>query len=279
MTTMTTTTTTTMTPEMAQLKTRLKATWESGDYGVFAKYLEPGALQFFDRLQIAPGTRLLDVACGAGQLSLPAARRGITVTALDLAANLVAQARQKAAAEGLSVQVDEGDAEALPYPDASFDVVMSLIGSMFAPRPELVASEMIRVCRPGGRIIMGNWTPDGHVGQMFKVIGKHLPPPFFPSPLLWGQEAAVRARFGEAVRNLAITRHLYPFAYPFGPAKVAEFFAEYYGPTNRGYASLDEAARQALHEDLTALWTRNNLSADGTTRVEAEYITVEAWRA
>ena len=154
--------TTTMTPEMSALKTRLKATWESGDYGVFAKYLEKGALEFFDRLNIPPGTRLLDVGCGAGQLTLPAARKGIQVTGLDLAANLVQQARTKAAAEGLPIQVDEGDAENLPYPDASFDVVMSLIGSMFAPRPELVASEMFRVCRPGGTIIMGNWTPEGH---------------------------------------------------------------------------------------------------------------------
>jgi len=275
MTTMTTTTT--MTPEMSQLKTRLKTTWESGDYGVFAKYLEPGAFEFFDRLNIPPGTRLLDVACGAGQLTIPAARRGIRVTGLDLAANLVQQAAARAAAEGLAVQVDQGDAEDLPYPAASFDVVMSLIGSMFAPRPELVAAEMIRVCAPGGRLIMGNWTPDGHVGQMFKVIGKHLPPPaIFPSPLLWGQEAVVRERFGAAVRNLTITRRLYPFAYPFGPAKVAAFFAEYYGPTNRGYAALGDAARQALHEDLVALWTHNNLNTDGTTRVESEYIEVNA---
>jgi ubiquinone/menaquinone biosynthesis C-methylase UbiE len=171
------TTPTAMTPEMSTLKTRLKTIWESGDYGVFAKYLEKGALEFFDRLNIPPGTRLLDVACGAGQLTIPAARKGIQVTGLDLAANLVQQARAKAAQEGLNIQVDEGDAENLPYPDASFDVVMSLIGSMFAPRPELVASEMIRVCRPGGRIIMGKWKPEGHVGHMFKAIGKHVPPP------------------------------------------------------------------------------------------------------
>src|SRR5687767_4913967 len=132
-------TATTMTPEMSTLKTRLKTTWECGDYGVFAKYLEKGALEFFDRLNISAGTRLLDVACGAGQLTLPAARKGIQVTGLDLAANLVQQARTKAADERLKIQVGEGDAENLPYPDASFDVVMSLIGSMFAQRPERVA--------------------------------------------------------------------------------------------------------------------------------------------
>lgn len=264
---------TAMTPEMSTLKNRLKTTWESGDYGVFAKYLEKGALEFFDRLSIPPGIRLLDVACGAGQLTIPAARRGIHVTGLDLAANLVQQARTKAADEGLKIQADEGDAENLPYPDASFDVVMSLIGSMFAPRPELVASEMVRVCRPGGRIIMGNWTPEGHVGQMFKVIGKHAPPPpHFPSPLLWGDEATCRQRFGTGVKDLKITRYMYPFEYPFSPAKVVDFFIEYYGPTNRVYAALNDAGKRALHDDLTALWTRNNVEKGGTTRVLAEYI-------
>ncbi len=178
----------TMTPEMSTLKSRLKTTWESGDYGIFAKYLEKGALEFFDRLDIAPGTRLLDIACGAGQLTLPAARKGIQVTGLDLAANLVEQARARAASEGLKVEIKQGDAEDLPFADASFDVVMSLIGSMFAPRPELVASEMVRVCKPGGKIVMGNWTPNGHVGQMFKIVGKHVPPPpHFPSPAFVGR--------------------------------------------------------------------------------------------
>lgn len=267
--------TTTTTSEMSALKIRLKATWESGDYGVFATYLEKGALEFFDRVNIAPGTQLLDVGCGAGQLTLPAARRGIQVTGLDLATNLVQQARTKAAAEGLTIQVDEGDAEDLPYPDASFDVVMSLIGSMFAPRPELVASEMSRVCRPGGNIIMGNWTPEGHLGQMFKVIGQLVPPPsYFPSPLLWGDEATCRQRLGAGVRDLKITRYMYPFEYPFAPTKVVDFFVEYYGPTSRAYGSLDDAGKTALHSDLTALWTRNNGATDGTTRVLAEYIEV-----
>lgn len=268
-------TVTTTTPEMSALKTRLKTTWESGDYGVFAKYLEKGALEFFERLNIPPGIRLLDVGCGAGQLSLPAARKGIQVTGLDLAANLVRQARAKAAEEGLTIQFDEGDAEDLPYPDAAFDVVLSLIGSMFAPRPELVASETCRVCRPGGKIIMGNWTPEGHIGQMFKVIGKHIPPPpIFPSPLLWGDETTCRQRLGAGVRGLKITRYLYPFEYPFAPAKVVDFFIEYYGPTNRAHGSLDDAGKKALHDDLTALWTRNNSATDGTTLVLAEYIEV-----
>jgi SAM-dependent methyltransferase len=269
----------TMTPEMGALKTRLKTTWESGDYGVFAKYLEPGALEFFERQKIAAGTRLLDIACGAGQLTIPAARQGIRVTGIDLAANLVQQARDRAAAEGLEVRVDEGDAENLPYRDASFDVTLSLIGSMFAPRPELVASEMIRVCKPGGRIIMGNWTPEGHVGQMFKIIGQYVPPPpFFPSPLLWGDEGTCRQRFGAAVGDLVMTRRFYPFVYPFAPSDVVDFFFAYYGPANRAAASLSYV-RPALHEELTALWRRNNIATDGTTHVESEYLEVAAIRS
>jgi len=231
---------------MIALKTRLKATWESGDYGVFATYLEKGALEFFDRVNIPSGIRLLDVGCGAGQLTLPAARKGIHVTGLDLAANLVQQARTKAADEGLTIQVDEGDAEDLPYPDASFDVVMSLIGSMFAPRPELVASEMSRVCRPGGNIIMGNWTPEGHIGQMFKVIGTHVPPPpYFPSPLLWGDETTCRQRLGGGVRDLKITRHMYPFEYPLRRPRWSTSSLSTTGrPTGRSDRSMTQARRR-----------------------------------
>jgi ubiquinone/menaquinone biosynthesis C-methylase UbiE len=272
---------TAMTPEMKALKDKLKITWQSGDYGIFAKYLEDGAIEFFNRLDIKPGTRLLDIACGAGQLTIPAAQRGIKVTGLDLAANLVQQARARAAAEGLSeIEVYEGDAEELPFEDASFDVVMSLIGAMFAPRPKRVASEMIRVCKPGGMIVMGNWTPEGHVGQMFKVIGKHVPPPsYFPSPLLWGDEATCRQRFNQGVSDLKITRYQYPFRYPFSPAKVVDFFIEYYGPTNKAYAALTEAGKAALHDELTALWTRNNTATDGSTTVLAEYIEVVGRRS
>lgn len=185
----------TMTPEMESLKARLKATWMAGDYGHFAKYLEPGALGFLERLSITPGTRMLDVGCGAGQIAIPAARAGVRVTGVDIAVNLVEQARARTQAEGLDVRFDEGDAEMLPYEDGSFDLVVSLIGAMFVPRPERVAAELVRVCRSAGHIIMANWTPEGFVGQMFKTIGKHVPaPPLMPSPLLWGNEAVVCER-------------------------------------------------------------------------------------
>jgi SAM-dependent methyltransferase len=269
-----------MTPEMQALKTKLKATWMSGDYGHFATYLAPGALDFLAGLSIPPGTRMLDVACGAGQIAIPAAKAGVQVTGVDIAANLIEQARARAAAEGINAQFDEGDAEALPYPDGAFDVVVSLIGAMFAPRPELVAAELIRVCRPGGRIVMANWTPEGHVGQMFKIIGKHVPPPaLMPSPLKWGDEATVRERLSNGTTGLTVTRRTYPMTYPFPPKAVADFFCTYYGPTVRAKAALDPAGQDALLGDLAQLWQANNRAQDDTTHVEAEYIEVSATRA
>jgi SAM-dependent methyltransferase len=268
-----------MTPEMESLKARLKATWMAGDYGHFAKYLEPGALEFLARLPIQAGTRMLDVACGAGQIAIPAAHAGASVTGVDIATNLVEQARARAQAEGVNVRFDEGDAEMLPYEDATFDLVVSLIGAMFAARPERVAAELIRVCRPGGRIVMANWTPEGFVGQMFKTIGKHVPPPpLMPSPLLWGDEATVHERLRDGVTELHLTKRQYPFRYPFPPSEVVEHFRTYYGPTNRAFAALDSAGQAALRRDLEQLWTEHNRATDGTTRYESEYLEVVAVR-
>lgn len=271
---------TSVSPEMQALKSRLKTTWMSGDYGHFARYLEPGALAFLQRLQLQPGTRLLDVACGAGQIAIPAARAGVQVTGVDIAANLVAQARTRAATEGVPVRFDEGDAEDLPYADAAFDVVVSLIGAMFAPRPERVAAELLRVCRPGGRIVMANWTPQGFVGQMFKTLAGHVPPPpLMTPPVQWGDETKVRERLGEGVSQLDMSRRMYDLRYPFGPEQVVDFFIDYYGPTNRAHASLGADGQAALRKDLTALWNQANRARDGGTQVAAEYLEVQARRA
>ena len=269
----------TMTLEMETLKTRLRSTWMSGDYGYFAKYLKPGALEFLTRLAIPPGTRMLDVACGAGQISIPAARAGAHVTGIDIASNLIDQAQARARAEQLAVRFDEGDAENLPYSDASFDLVVSLIGAMFAPVPERVAAELVRVCRPGGRIVMANWTPEGHVGQMFRIIGEHVPPPpLMPSPVKWGDEATVRQRLKHGIERLDVSRRLYPMRYPFPPSEVVEFFRLYYGPTNRAFSALDGPGRSELRHDLEQLWDRNNLAGRGATYVKAEYLEVIAIR-
>lgn len=266
-----------MTPEMEALKTRLKATWESGDYGHFATYLGPGALEFLSRINVQPGDRVLDVACGAGQTAIPMARAGAKVTGIDLASNLVEQARARAKAERLDATFDEGDAENLPYEDNSFDVVVSLIGAMFAPRATLVAAELKRVCKPGGKIIMGNWTPNGFVGQMFKTMGKHVPPsPLMDSPVKWGDEDTVRERFKDGISRLTLSRHLYPFNYPFSPSDVVEFFRTYYGPTFKAFAALDVEKQAALRQDLDQLWALHNTADNGKTSISSEYLEIVA---
>mgnify|MGYP001403961682 CR=1 FL=1 len=267
-------------PEMEALKAHLKTTWMAGDCCYFARYLEPGALDFLARLRIEPGTRVLDVACGAGQVAIPAAGMGARVIGIDIAANSIEQARARAQVEGLDVQFDEGDAAMLPYADGSFDLVVSLIGAMFAPQPEQVAAELIRVTRPGGRIVMVNWTPEGFVGQMLKIIGKHVPPsPLIPSPMQWGDEATVRERLRDGIAELRLTKRLYPFRYPFSPAEVVEFYRTYYGPLNRAFATLYGAGQAALRRDLEQLWAAHNHSRNGATCVEPEYLEVIAIRA
>src|SRR5215471_10046403 len=265
--------------EILGVKTRLKETWMAGDYDRFSRYMEQDARVFYEQLDIPAGCQLLDVACGSGQLALLAARDGINVTGVDIAPNLVQRAQARADAEGLAARFMEGDAEALPFEDASFDVVTSLIGAMFAPRPELVAHELLRVCSPGGIIAMGNWTPEGFVGQMFKTFSKFIAPSGMPSPVLWGDETVVRQRLGHGTSDLSMRRRLYTFTYPFPPEEVVEFFRQYYGPTNVAFASLDENSAKKLREELEALWRQHNRGADEFTVVQAEYLEVIAVRA
>ena len=159
-------------------------------------------------------------------------------------------------------------------------IVFSLIGAMFAPRPKRVAAELTRVCRPGGRIIMGNWMPAGFVGQMFKIFGGHVPPPpGMPPPVRWGDEAAVRERLNDGIVDLQMTRRLYPISYPFSLSEVVEFFRRYYGPAQRAFETLDTAGQAALRHDLEALWSEHNQAADGATHIESEYLEVVAVRA
>ncbi|MBM3767222.1 MAG: class I SAM-dependent methyltransferase [Acidobacteria bacterium] len=258
------------------LKARLHTTWTTGDYETFACYMEPGALVFYDRLGVDKGARLLDVGCGAGQVALIAARNGAIVTGCDIAENWIEKAQSRAFSEGLTAVFEVGDAENLPYHDGEFDVVISMVGAMFAPRPELVAAEMKRVCRSGGTIAMANWTPEGFIGQMFKAIAKHIAPPGMPSPVLWGSEPVVRERMRDGILALTCTKRMYPFVYPFPPEDVVEFFRVHYGPMTRAF---EAAGQSGLREDLVALWSSANTGLNGTTHVEAEYLEVVAVRA
>ena len=267
------------TVEIDAMTTRTKATWMAGDFGKIAKSYEPGAAAFIANLNIQRGDRVLDVACGTGNLTIPAARTGAHVTGIDIAPNLLEQAQDWAHAEGLSIRFEEGNAEQLPYPDASFDIVVTMFGAMFASRPDAVAAELVRVTQPGGRIAMANWTPDGFIGQMFKIVAKHVPPaPGMPSPLLWGVEATVAERLGSQIAGMTCTPRTITFDFPFEPAATVEAFRVFYGPTLRAFDSLSPEGQQMLRSDLEQLWTQHNRSQDGTTRVDSTYLEVIAVR-
>jgi len=268
---------------METLKGRLKSTWSAGDFGRIARSYETGAADFIARLALKPGQRVLDVACGTGNLAIPAAQAGAEVIGIDIAPNLVEQARQRAAAAKLRIKFEEGDAEKLPYENGCFDVVVSMFGAMFAPRPDVVAAELLRVTRPGGLIAMANWTPGSFIGQMFKTIGALVPPPaIMPSPLLWGDEAKLRERFGDGVSELRVQPVRIEFRFDeLSPADVVEFWRQYYGPTQRAFEALaaDPANQAALRRALEELWTTNNRSPAGGTVVESEYLDVRAVRS
>lgn len=264
--------------ELPGVRSRLQATWSAGDYDRFSRYMEADARIFYDRLEVAPGSRLLDVGCGSGQLALMAAREDIAVTGVDIAEPLIVRAQARAKAEGLAAHFQVGDAQELPFPEASFDVVVSMVGAMFAPQPDLVAAELARVCVPGGTIAMANWTPSGFIGQMFKVVSKFTAPSGVPSPVLWGDAQMVRKRLGGYVTELRCTPREYTFSYPFPPAEVVEFFRMYYGPANRAFHALDSDGQSALRQELESLWAAHNRATGDFTFVRSEYLEVIAVR-
>lgn len=269
-----------ITTDMQALKSKLRGMWIAGDFGEIAKSIEQGAEEFVGRLNLRPGVKVLDVACGTGNLAIPAAKAGADVTGIDIAPNLIEQAQARAAAIGVNAVFEVGDAEALPYDDNSFDIVMTMFGAMFAPRPDVTVAELIRVCKPGGLIAMANWTPDAFTGQMFKTGAKHVPPPpGMPSPVLWGKEDVVKERLADGISHLQMTRQKIMFNYPFGTAEVVEHFRLYFGPTQKAFESLDADGQSALRADLEELWTANNTATDGTTKVESEYLEVRATKA
>jgi SAM-dependent methyltransferase len=269
----------TVPPELDQLKQKMRATWMAGDFGKIAQYSAKGAEEFAARLGIPPGTRVLDVACGTGNLAIPVARVGARVSGVDIAPNLLEQARARAAAEKLDITFKEGDAEQLPYEDGQFDFIVTMFGAMFAPRPELVASELIRVCRPGGTIAMANWTATGFVGRTFAVTSRHVPPPpGIPAPVLWGDETTVRNRLGKGCSKITTTKRMIEIDYPFPPAETVSFFRQYFGPTQTAFSRLDASGQAALASDLEKLWVENNRASAERTLVSAEYLEVIATR-
>jgi ubiquinone/menaquinone biosynthesis C-methylase UbiE len=257
------------------IKGRQRDTWASGDYAVIGTTLQLVGENLCEALDIAAGERVLDVAAGNGNASLAAARRGGEVTASDYVGALLDGTRARAAGEGLTLDVRQADAEALPFPDGSFDVVLSTFGVMFTPNPERSAAELLRVCRPGGRIGLANWTPTGFVGQMFKIVGRYVPPPAgVSSPLAWGTHERLAELFGDHTQQLEAPSRQFVFRYR-SAQHWLDTFRTYYGPTLKAFAALDDEAGAALERELLALAEQANTSTTAL-RIPSEYLEVVA---
>jgi SAM-dependent methyltransferase len=259
------------------LTARARLVWTAGDFLPIARSFARGAEEFVGRLALSRGEAVLDVACGTGNLAIPAARAGARVSGIDIAPNLIAQAQLEARGAGCAIEFEVGDAEALPYADDRFDTTVTMFGAMFAYRPLRAVAELLRVTRPGGRVAMANWTPAGFIGEMLRLHTALVPPPpRVPSPLGWGEEDLVRARFGEGVTSLSCTRRTLELRFPFGPAAVTELFAACYGPTIAALRAVDPEGASRLRSELTRLFRQHNLATDGTTVVAGEYLDVQA---
>lgn len=263
-------------PDLAAVKIRQQATWAAGDYAMIGTTLQIIGERICEAVDLRAGERVLDVAAGNGNATLAAARRFAQVTSTDYVGELLERGRERAAAERLVVAFQSADAEALPFEDRSFDVALSTLGVMFTPDQEKAAAELIRVVRSSGRIGLANWTPDGFIGQVFKTIGKHLPPPAgVRSPALWGTEARLAELFpGQAV---SATKQVFNFRYR-SAAHMLEIFRTYYGPMNRAFAALDSAGAEALENDMLALINRANRGDADTLIVPSEYLEVVVTR-
>jgi SAM-dependent methyltransferase len=257
--------------DIATIKQRQQAAWASGDYAAVGARLYLTSELLCEAVDLRAGQRVLDVACGHGNAALAAARRFCPVVGVDYVPALLDRARQRAKAEGLEATFQEGDAEALPFPDASFDVVLSACGAMFAPDQERTAAELLRVCRPGGRIGMVNWVPDGYVGELFRTIGRYLPPPpGLRPPVLWGSEERLRELFGPEP-TISAPRRTFLWRFP-SAEHQAEFFATFYGPTNKALAALGADRAADLEADMVKVARSFDVSDDDTLVLRQDYL-------
>jgi ubiquinone/menaquinone biosynthesis C-methylase UbiE len=261
-------------PDLSTMKAKQHAAWSSGDYAVVGTTLQIVGENLCEALDLRSGQKVLDVAAGNGNVTLAAARRWCDVVSTDYVPSLLERGQARAAAEGLSVAFKEADAEALPFGDHAFDAVLSTFGVMFTPNQDQAASELLRVCKSGGKIGMANWTPDGYIGQIFKTIGKYLPPPAgAKSPALWGTRARLSEMFGSAAVSIVTEPRNFTFRYR-SPEHFVELFKTYYGPMLKAFAALDAVKQEGLRKDVLALIARLNKADDGTMVVPSEYLEV-----
>lgn len=263
--------------DLSAVKTKQQAAWSSGDYAVVGTTLQIVGESLCEAVDLRAGQRVLDVAAGNGNATLAAARRFTEVVSTDYVGALLDRGRERASAERLQIAFQEADAEKLPFADGSFDAVLSIFGVMFTPDQQQAANELARVCRPGGKIGLANWTPDGFIGQLFKTIGKYVPPaPGVKSPALWGTKAHLDALFGTQATLEADSKH-FVFRYK-SPEHKLEIFRNYYGPVLKAFAAVDANAQQALAADILALIGKFNTASDGTVVIPSEYLEVVAVR-
>ncbi len=264
--------------DLMAVKSRQQATWSSGDYAVIGTTLTITGELLCEAVELRPGQRVLDVAAGNGNATLAAARRWADVTSTDYVATLLDRGRARAAAEHLPVTFQEADAEDLPFADRSFDMVLSVFGVMFTPHQEQAAQELLRVCRPGGKIGLANWTPEGFIGHVFRTIGKYVPPPpGVKPPALWGTEQRLSELFGDGISELTINRRLFVFRYR-SAQHFLEVFRTYYGPILKAFAALDSVGQASLTHDLTEVLQRFNQGGADSLAVPSEYLEVVATR-
>jgi ubiquinone/menaquinone biosynthesis C-methylase UbiE len=265
-------------PDLRAVKARQQKMWASGDYSAVAAKIAVMAEDLVQAAGLRAGERVLDVATGSGNTAIAAARCGCVVTGTDYVPELLERGRARAAAEGLEVAFAEADAENLPYQDGEFDAVTSSLGVMFAPDQERAATELVRVCRPGGTIAMVNWTPTGFIGGLLRTVAKHVPPPpGVRPPTLWGTEERLRELLGDAVSDLRVTRREFVWRFP-SAEDFTRFFRDNYGPTLKAFEALDESGRQALYDDLTALARDHDQEPGPSVAMPAEYVEVVATR-
>jgi ubiquinone/menaquinone biosynthesis C-methylase UbiE len=260
--------------DLAAVKSRQQVAWSAGNYAVVGTTLQIVGEDLCEALDLRAGSRVLDVAAGNGNATLAAARRWCDVTSTDYVPSLLESGRTRARAEGHTIQFEQADAENLPFADASFDVVMSTFGVMFTPNQDKAASELARVCRPGGKIGLANWTPESFIGQLFKTIGKYIPPaPGVKSPGLWGTKARLHELFDKTASEIRATRREFVFRYH-SPTHWIEVFRTYYGPMNKTFGALDAEKQFAFTRDLLALMESRNRSGDRTLVLPSEYLEV-----
>ncbi len=267
------------TPDFEAVKARQQAVWSSGDYAVIGNTLQIVGERLCEAMDVRAGDRLLDVAAGNGNVTLAAARRWCRVVSTDYVPALLERARRRAESEGLEIEFRDADAEALPFPDATFDYVASSFGVMFTPHQERAAVELARVCRPGGKIGLANWTPEGFIGKLFRLVGRYAPPPRgLSAPALWGTEARLAALFGERISAMKVRRRQFVFRYR-SPEHFIEVFARFYGPILKAFEGLDALRRAEFAIDLRGLLESENRSENGGLVIPGEYLEVVLTRA